>query len=352
MRIAKGILLLICLLLGFGLASAQVLIENFNYGATDNADIRSVAVVGADTVWARHSGVQGPAYKAAGLTYAGYPLSGIGGSMWFTNGGSGVNDGDVHRKLSDSTTTDRDIFVAFLARIDSAKAIADYFFHLNPYTISTTFRARTFVRSSGTGYSLGLAKSATTMTDSSTVILEYGRTYLFVIKWAFNTVVLDTINLYVYASGVPATLPGSPLVSIGPVTTGSDPANIGSVAIRQGTNTPTGVIDGIRVATTYGGLLTNVRSDELLPGSFALSQNYPNPFNPSTTIRFEIAKATNVSLRVFDMLGREVDVLVDGLKEPGAHSLTWETANRPTGVYYYQLRAGNAIETKQMLLVR
>jgi|GEM_PF-1585072 len=355
MRIANGFTLFICLVLGVGVTSAQLLTENFSYGTTDNADIRNVSIIAGDTVWARHSGTQGPAYRAAGLTYAGYPLSGIGGSKWFTKGGSGVNDGDVHRRLTDSVWTTANIYVSFMLRLDSAQTTADYFFHLGPYGIGTTFRARFFARSNGVGWSVGLSKS-TEAAVSDNVVLNFGQTYLAILKWAFSTATTtdDLVTLYLYATGVPATEPGSPIVTIGPIgaTLAGDPVSIGTVAIRQGTNTPTGQIDGIRVATSFSGLLTEVRPDELLPESFALSQNYPNPFNPSTTIRFTLAHSANVSLKIFDMLGREVDVLVDGLKDAGSHSMTWDAATRPTGVYYYQLRSGNLVETKRMVLVR
>ena len=97
---------------------------------------------------------------------------------------------------------------------------------------------------------------------------------------------------------------------------------------------------------------------ENLPKSFKLEQNYPNPFNPTTTIKYSIPSVasdfslSNVTLKVYDILGREIAVLVDEEKPAGTYELTWKAANLPSGVYLYQLRSGDFIETKKMILLR
>ncbi|MFO7657218.1 MAG: T9SS type A sorting domain-containing protein [Bacteroidales bacterium] len=85
-------------------------------------------------------------------------------------------------------------------------------------------------------------------------------------------------------------------------------------------------------------------------GGFYLHQNYPNPFNALTTIRFEIASACYTTLKVFDIYGREVAVLVDGLKTAGKHEEEFNGSILSNGVYIYQLRVGKYIETKKLLL--
>ncbi|MEK7672116.1 MAG: T9SS type A sorting domain-containing protein, partial [Bacteroidota bacterium] len=91
------------------------------------------------------------------------------------------------------------------------------------------------------------------------------------------------------------------------------------------------------------------------PLSFALLPNWPNPFNPTTRIRFSIpdveARLT-VSLRVFDVLGREVATLVNKIKLPGEYSVQWNAEGFASGIYFYKLQAGAFIATKKMLLVR
>jgi hypothetical protein len=354
-RIARSFSLLFCLSCCAQLVVGQTLTENFAYGVTDNSDIRKVAIVGVDTVWTRHSGAQGPVYKAAGLTYTGYALSGIGGSLGFTHGSSGVNDGDVNRKLSDSVGTTNNVYVSFMVRIDSAFATPDYFFHLGPYFLSTTFRSRVFVRANGTGWSLGLSKSTEAAVNDTTV-LNFGQTYLVIIKYSFNAATTsdDVVTLYLYSSGVPSIEPGSPRFTMGPVGagTGSDPGSIGSVAIREGTNTPVGTIDGIRVSTSFSGVVTAVESNDNLPQQFSLSQNYPNPFNPSTTIEFSLPRETFTTLQVYDMLGREVATLVNEMVLVGRHRVQWNPAGMPSGVYTYRVTAGSFVEARTMTLLK
>lgn len=245
-------LLLIACLLTIGVNAQNLwLEENFNYGPNDDSSIVTLT-----TNWIRHSGAMGPRYSASGLTYTGYPSSGIGGAIRFTYGASGVNDGDVHRRFPDSITTTQDIYVFALVRIDSARPTADYFLHLGPYNIGTTFRLRVFGRAFGSGWAIGLSKSTETRVEDSVNVLNFNQTYLLALKYSFNTASAsdDVVRLYVYSSGVPLTEPGNPIVSLGPVGAGTtgDPTNIGSIAIRQGTNTPSGRIDGIRIGNTWG----------------------------------------------------------------------------------------------------
>jgi hypothetical protein len=89
-----------------------------------------------------------------------------------------------------------------------------------------------------------------------------------------------------------------------------------------------------------------------LPHEFALHQNYPNPFNPSTTIKYELPKSTVVRLSVYDMLGREVSVLVDERRDTGVHEVNFEASRLSSGVYFYRLQAGDFTQTKRLLLLR
>ncbi len=89
-----------------------------------------------------------------------------------------------------------------------------------------------------------------------------------------------------------------------------------------------------------------------LPQTHELAQNYPNPFNPSTTIRFALPQAEQVRLAVYDMLGRELAVLVDGQRPAGWHSATFDARDLASGMYLYRLEAGAQVITQQMVLVK
>ncbi len=95
-----------------------------------------------------------------------------------------------------------------------------------------------------------------------------------------------------------------------------------------------------------------VSSEGLPPQTFQLSQNYPNPFNPSTNISYQLPINSIVSLKIFDVLGREIAVLVNEKKDAGNYSTSFDAATMPSGVYFYQLRAGTFVGTKRMLLLK
>ncbi len=91
---------------------------------------------------------------------------------------------------------------------------------------------------------------------------------------------------------------------------------------------------------------------DAVPSQFALQQNYPNPFNPVTTIQYALEQDVEVSLVVYDMLGREVDRLVDGLQNAGTHNVSFDARTLSSGMYVYRLVAGSYAQTRQMLLVK
>jgi hypothetical protein len=98
--------------------------------------------------------------------------------------------------------------------------------------------------------------------------------------------------------------------------------------------------------------VTGVQEGKALPATYALHQNFPNPFNPSTTIKFELPKSSVVRLSVFDMLGREVSVLVNERRNAGVHEVKFDGSNLASGVYFYRLQAGDFVSTKRMLVLK
>lgn len=102
------------------------------------------------------------------------------------------------------------------------------------------------------------------------------------------------------------------------------------------------------------GLLTSVEDESpgVLPVANSLLQNYPNPFNPSTTIEFSIAQPGRVTLKVYDVLGREAASLVDGSMTQGMHRVQFNAAHLPSGVYFYRLRAGNFTGSRKLVVLK
>ena len=100
------------------------------------------------------------------------------------------------------------------------------------------------------------------------------------------------------------------------------------------------------------GSIVSVEDPQEVPAEFSLHQNYPNPFNPSTTINYKIPTAVIVSLKVYDVLGREVANLVNEEKPAGTYNITFNAGNFASGVYFYQLKAGNFVSTKKLVLMK
>ncbi len=97
---------------------------------------------------------------------------------------------------------------------------------------------------------------------------------------------------------------------------------------------------------------TAVDNDGEVINSFELSQNYPNPFNPTTIIRYEIPQTSKVEMKIFDVLGREVETLVNDIKLPGQYEVNFNGVNLASGVYFYRIEAGDFVLTKKMILLR
>ncbi|HEY6191462.1 MAG TPA: FG-GAP-like repeat-containing protein [Bacteroidota bacterium] len=95
-----------------------------------------------------------------------------------------------------------------------------------------------------------------------------------------------------------------------------------------------------------------VKEEREIPRVFALEQNYPNPFNPQTDIAFQIPATDHVSLRIYDVLGREVATVLDGVKEAGAYTVSWDASRMASGVFFYELKTEQSFARMKMLLIR
>lgn len=102
----------------------------------------------------------------------------------------------------------------------------------------------------------------------------------------------------------------------------------------------------------YDSTVTDVDDSPEAPKEFALFQNYPNPFNPSTKIRFQVMDFGLVTLKVFDVLGREVATLVNERLEPGRHERVFDASGLTSGVYFYRLQAGTSLQVRRSILMK
>jgi hypothetical protein len=147
---------------------------------------------------------------------------------------------------------------------------------------------------------------------------------------------------------------GSKLVGTGAV--GSANQGFG-VAISSDGNTA--IVGGFSDNNQAGAAWVYARSSSSVgglsggtPSQFVLTQNYPNPFNPTTTIEFSLPKTGNVTLKVFDVLGREVATLVDENLPVGVHKAEWNAGGLASGMYFYRLQAGEFVRTKALMLLK
>lgn len=120
------------------------------------------------------------------------------------------------------------------------------------------------------------------------------------------------------------------------------------------------IYNGILYAGGYGiwkaplsELITNVKENHnIIPDNYSLYQNFPNPFNPSTTISFDISHSSFVTLKIFDMLGREIKTLVNGYKANGKYSVSFDASSLSSGVYFYEIESGDFSSIKKMILLK
>ncbi|MEO8512094.1 MAG: T9SS type A sorting domain-containing protein [Ignavibacteria bacterium] len=347
----RRLLLLVMAILSLAIverASSQILFdENFNYTAGDS--------IGAHG-WVYNTGTTNTILVATpGLTFTGYSLSGIGNQCHLANNGN-----DAYKQFTADSTGS--FYTSFMVNLDSVKAGGDYFLAMLSSTSTTNYTARFYVKDSLNGVSFGCSKGTSASNTISWTPTTYAlnTTYLIIIKYTFltGTSTDDEIRVYIFNASLPGTEPGSP--TLGPVTgPAGDLNNYSRVAIRQGSAAiaPTMEIDGFRVAKSWSNLVTGVTPLTTVAQNFSLSQNYPNPFNPSTKIDFSVPERSFVTMKVYDMLGKEVIQLVSGDYSAGTYSVDMNAKGLSSGMYLYSIEArsetGNIFkDTKKLTLVK
>ena len=322
--------------------SSQILLdENFNYPEGDSLGAHG---------WVSFSGGNTNVLSVAtpGLIYSGYPLSNIGNSCRVRNAGQ-----DAYKQFD--SVNSGNLYCSFMVKVDSINATGDYFFAFLPPNNTSFYTARTYARDDG-GLKFGVSKSTSPIVYT-TGTYNLGQTYVIVVKYTYLTGGSqdDEVRLFVFSGAIP---PTEPAPTIGPVTQAINDNTLSRIALRQGTasNAPTLNIDGMRVFRTWGNIVA-VWPISTVAESFSLSQNYPNPFNPSTKISFSIPERGYVSLKVYDLLGREVKELVGANYPRGVYEIDFISEDLSSGIYIYSMEvkgeSGNLFkDAKKLTLIK
>ncbi len=233
--------------------------ENFPYTA---------ATLLTDNGWIAHSGAgtQPAIVGSSGLVYTNYPpATGLSGQTVFSGSAE-----DVHRTFA--TQTSGNIYTAFLYNaLSLPNTTGDYQIHFGPGTIGTDFKGRFFIqKDSSENLRFGLTKAAASAVWTDYVYAQ-NTTYLIVIKYVINSGAAND-QVYMWVNPTISTTEPAPMLTASDVT-GADAANIGSIAIRQGTNTPLALIDGIRVTNDWATLW----SGEAPPTPVIIATGTPDP---------------------------------------------------------------------------
>lgn len=166
-----------------------------------------------------------------------------------------------------------------------------------------------------------------------------------------------TGNFWLYHTIVPAgTYVGLVEYKFGAMYPGADTINNGVFPLDNGYDIRRFLLFPTATQSTVeftAWIITDVEKlDDPIPASFRLEQNYPNPFNPTTKIRYNIPQNSYVRLKVFNLLGEEIQTLFNGEQRAGVYEATFDASDLTSGVYFYTLKTENTSITKKMILVR
>lgn len=331
-----------------GIGRGQLLFEdNFNYPAGDSLRGHGWNITGTSVV-------NPVSVTLTGLSYTGYPSSGIGNGVTLNNTGQ-----DVHDTLT-SPATSGSVYASLLVRVTAAQA-SDYFFHLTRTAAPTTdFYARTFVRlASNSNLAFGIQKGAASATNPvayTDSVYSTGITYLLVVKYVFNTGTTtdDQVSLFVFSD---PTLPSSePTPTVGPISgTQTDVLELGLVALRQGTasTAPTLIIDGIRVGLTW--------NDAPLPIQLSYFRGTYSQSDNSVQLDWRtISEVNNYGFFVQRSSDRvtasDVSSLIPGHGTTNVpHDYAFTDLNVPSSNWYYRLKQvdldGSVYYTEWIMIV-
>ncbi len=130
------------------------------------------------------------------------------------------------------------------------------------------------------------------------------------------------------------------------------PFSISSFGVDQNNELYACQFSGTGKIYRFNANLTGINQISSVPDGFSLEQNYPNPFNPVTSINFSIGKSEFVTLKIYNVIGEEVETLLSGVKQAGSYRITWDASQFPSGVYFYKISSGDYTSEKKMVLIK
>ncbi len=108
----------------------------------------------------------------------------------------------------------------------------------------------------------------------------------------------------------------------------------------------------VEIPVTMNIGMTSIDDSEPIPVDYSIEQNYPNPFNASTSIHYNLPRASHVTIDIYDLLGRKVETLLNEMQSAGHYRVVWNARNKPSGTYFYRIQTGDYIEMKKMVLLK
>lgn len=290
-----------------------------------------------------------------GLTYAGYLSGGKGKSAKLD--GNSTADRELWYRHFEPTSTGS-IYLSFLLNVsDYANVQFNSPIALGPG--NTALYSRFYMtKIDDSNYKMGLSQSGEPATFTS-ALFSMNQTYLVIVKYEIvegeNN---DLISLFSFSNGnFPSEEPVNP--SIAAFTSGNgDPSPevpLQNVVLFSVENSSANNlrIDEIRVAKTWNDLKsTSVKSQAIKSNSFGLLGNYPNPFNPSTEINFNLPQNGKTIVSIYNYLGQKIETIFSGELIKGRNSISWNSGNLTSGIYFYSVQFNNEIQIGKMTLVK
>lgn len=328
--------------------SQNLLTEDFMYKPLDSLENSGN--------WTR-SGINSPfniTVVAPGLEYKDYVGSGRGNSCRITNDG----EGDILQWFFSPDVTSGSVYLSFMFQVDSLPPTVTqgYFICLNPNTGGTYLNTNLYIkRLSSNTFDIGVRKS--TLVSYLNATYDVGKTYLGVLKYSFvNGADNDIASVYVFESGLPSTEPGQALASTadGPDFTGQRFVILSNNYAQGGMKGIDVRVDGIRLGTSWEtsvmAMLSSVTTEKT-NASFYI-RNAPNPFTQTTTIEYRIPQRGFVNLQLTDASGKPIAELVNTLMEGGEHTLDYNAAGLPAGMYTCKLLWNGLAVSDQMIRIK